>query len=128
MVFGYTLKMGADGISAEPFGDVPAPTNERAQGHQAAVDKEAGALPAALQPIVEVYQDGATVVVIAELPGADPDRIVCRADGVRLLIEAAGARNYRKDLTLPVPVRSDSVAQSLRNGILEVRLMQADAP
>jgi HSP20 family molecular chaperone IbpA len=122
MVFGYTLRIGNDGISAEPFGNVPAETPAQRP------EKRAGAAPAALQPIVEVYQDGDIVFVIAELPGADPARIVCQAEGARLSIEAAGARNYRKDLTLPVPVRPDSIVQSLQNGILEVRLTKAAAP
>ena len=82
----------------------------------------------ALQPIVEVFEDGAAVIVVAELPGADPDAIVCQPDGRRLLIEASGVRRYRKDLALPVPVQTEGLQQSYRNGILEVRLLRADAP
>lgn len=119
MVFGYTLKMGRDGVSAEPFGNTPAPKR---------ADAAADAAPAALLPIVEVFEDGDAVVAVAELPGADPERIVCRAGGLHLLIEAAGVRSYRKDLALPVPVRPDGVAQSFRNGILEVRMARADRP
>ncbi|OYV39929.1 MAG: hypothetical protein B7Z80_05945 [Rhodospirillales bacterium 20-64-7] len=114
VVFGYTLRMGPDGVSAERFGDVPA--------------KSPDARPAALQPITEVYQDGDVVVVIAELPGADPDRVVCRPKGSILLIEATGTRLYRKELQLPAPVKAAGMAQSIRNGILEVRLNRADAP
>ena len=112
MVFGYTLKMGQDGVSAEPFGNT--------------ASKKADAAPAPLLPIVEVFEDGDTVVVVAELPGADPDRIVCKADGLHLLIEAAGVRTYRKDLALPVPVRPDGLERSFRNGILEVRMTRAE--
>ena len=90
------LRMGADGISAEPFGNVPDP----AESARRQTRRRHRVTPAALQPIVEVYQDGDTVVVIAELPGADPERIVCRADGVRLLIEAAGRA--------PLPQGSDA--------------------
>ena len=120
MVFGYTLRMGRDGISAEPFGNTPV------DGASKTSDKSAGTAPAALLPIVDVFEDGDAVVVVAELPGADPDRIVCRADGLRLLIEATGVRQYRKDLALPAAVRSDGIVQSFRNGILEVRLVRAD--
>jgi HSP20 family protein len=122
MVFGYTLRMGSDGIAAEPFGNTPAPAPGKGK------DATAGATPAALLPIVEVFEDGDAVVVVAELPGADPERIVCRADGLLLLIEAAGVRQYRKELALPVPVRADGVVQSFRNGILEVRMARADLP
>lgn len=120
MVFGYTLKMGRDGVSAEPFGNTPA------AGAEKRGTAKAGSAPAALQPIIEVFEDGDAVVVVAELPGADPERIVCRADGNRLLIEATGLRSYRKDLALPAMVRPDGIVQSFRNGILEVRLVRAD--
>jgi HSP20 family protein len=119
MVFGYTFRMGDDGIAAEPFGDVPP---------QRATKPEPPARPAALQPITEVFEDGDTVVVVAELPGADPETIVCRPDGRSLLIEASGVRRYRKTLALPVAVRADVAGQSFQNGILEVRLARAAAP
>ena len=122
MVFGYTLRMGSDGLSAERFGNTPAPASGKG------ADTAAGATPAALLPIVEVFEDGDAIVVVAELPGADPERIVCRVDGLLLLIEAAGVRQYRKELALPVRVRADGVVQSFRNGILEVRLARADLP
>jgi HSP20 family protein len=112
MVFGYTLRMGSDGVSAEPFGDV--------------LPQNAKSAPAAPQPIVDIYQDGDWVIVIAELPGADPGDVVCHAETTTLLIEAEGGRRYRKDLVLPVPVRPDSLTRSLRNGILEVRLARAE--
>lgn len=116
MVFGYTLKMGENGVSAEPFGDVPA---------KDAAPKAAE--PAPRQPIAEVYEDGADVVVVAELPGADPAGIVCRPDGQTLLIETSGARRYRKELALPVAVRAEGMVQSFQNGILEVRLPRVAA-
>jgi HSP20 family protein len=119
MVFGYTLRMGQDGVSAEPFGDVPeAPTRP--------ASPQAAAAPAR-QPIVEMFEEGNAVVVVAELPGADPEGITCRVDGAHLLIETSGERRYRKELTLPVSVRAEGLSQSFRNGILEVRLMRAGA-
>ena len=120
MVFGYTLKMGDKGISAEPFGNVPPNPGPKAQ--------PAAPEPAALQPIVEVFEDGEAVVVVAELPGADPETIVCRPEGRTLHIEATGVRRYRKDLALPVAVRPDGQQQTFRNGILEVRMTKAATP
>jgi HSP20 family protein len=126
MVFGYTLRMGEGGVSAEPFGDVPdapaATTGAARTGTRDATRSQ----PAARQPIVDVFEDDGAVVVVAELPGADPDGIVCRAEGSRLLIEAAGAQRYRKEIALPVAVSAAGMRQSFRNGILEVRLARAD--
>jgi HSP20 family protein len=121
MVFGYTLRMGNEGVFAEPFGHVPQPA-PRGGKRPAATPQEAQAAPAARQPIVEMFEDGDIVVVVAELPGADPDGITCRVDGNQLSIEATGAQHYRKELTLPAPVQPEGFAQTVRNGILELRL------
>jgi HSP20 family molecular chaperone IbpA len=110
VVFGYTLKVGPDGISGERFGDVP----------------QKAATPAR-QPIVDIFEEATGVVVVAELPGADPASIVCRVEPQRLLIEAAGVRRYRKQVALPVAVRAEGMQQSFCNGILEVRLVREDA-
>ncbi len=123
MVFGYTLRMGDEGISAEPFGNIPP---KAAAGVRQKAEPEVA--PAALQPIVEVFEDGDTVVVVAELPGADPKTIICRPEGNMLHIEATGLRRYRKNLALPVSVQHGNVQHSFRNGILEVRLTKAAAP
>jgi HSP20 family protein len=131
MVFGYTLRMGEGGVSAEPFGDVPdaaAPVAGAARPSKPAAREPGRSQPAARQPIVDVFEDDGAVVVVAELPGADPEGIVCQAEGSRLLIEAAGARRYRKEIALPVAVRADGMRQSFRTGILEVRLARADGP
>lgn len=125
MVFGYTVRIGPDGIDAEPFGHVP-PAPDSPAPDSPAPDSPAKPAPA-LQPIVEVYQDGDSVVVVAELPGAAAEAIVCRPEGNKLLIETTGARHYRKELTLPVPVRAEGVRQTYQNGILEVRLPRAGA-
>ena len=112
MVFGYTLKMGEEGVSAERFGDVP----------EAPTAPKAAATPTARQPIAEVFEDGEEIIVVAELPGADPSQIVCKAEGLQLLIEAGGARRYRKTLALPAAVTADGMQTGFQNGILEVRL------
>lgn len=119
-VFGYTLRMGLDGVSAEPFGDVP----QKDVPHKAAArgDFPAPTTPAARQPIVEVFEEPGTIVVIAELPGADPTSLVCHVEARTLMIEADGARRYRKRIDLPASVRADDMRQSFQNGILEVRL------
>jgi len=113
MVFGYTIRMGADGVSAERFGDVPE-------------TPPAAAAPPARQPITEIHQEDGFIIVVAELPGADPDSITCRADGRTLFIAAGGARRYRKDVALPAAVRGTDMRHSFRHGILEVRLALAD--
>ncbi len=120
MVFGYTLRMGREGVSAEPFGDVP-------EAAAPAQPRPTAAAPAR-QPIVEVSEEPDAVVVVAELPGADPEGITCRVDGVHLHIEANGTRRYRKEVPLPAPVVAEGLKQSFQNGILEVRLTRTPTP
>jgi HSP20 family protein len=116
MVFGYTLRMGADGVSAERFGDVPDST---------AKPSPAASQPASRQPITDIFEEADAIIVVAELPGADPATVRCTLDGLSLLIEAAGARAYRKSLVLPAAVVPESLTTSFQNGILEVRLARS---
>ncbi len=124
MVFGYTLRMGQDGISAEPFGDLP---ERAAPPGSPAASAVKPAVPAR-QPIVELFEEDGAIVVVAELPGADPDGIACHAEENLLLIETSGGRRYRKELALPAPVLAEGMRQSFRNGILEIRLPRKAAP
>jgi HSP20 family protein len=116
VVFGYTLRMGADGVSAERFGDVPDST---------ARPSPEASQPASRQPITDIFEEADAIVVVAELPGADPATVRCTLDGLSLLIVAAGARAYRKSLVLPAAVVPESLQTSFQNGILEVRLARS---
>jgi HSP20 family protein len=78
--------------------------------------------PASRQPITDIFEEADAIIVVAELPGADPATVRCTLDGLSLLIEAAGARAYRKSLVLPAAVAPESLKTSFQNGILEVRL------
>lgn len=109
MVFGYSVRMGRDGAEAEAFGNVPPRAGKPVA-------------PEARQPITDVLVEESEIVVVAELPGADAESIACQVSGRRLLIEAGGARRYRKEVDLPADVRQSAPATSFRNGILEVRL------
>ncbi len=114
VVFGYTLRRGEDGISAERFGDVPEPRAER----------PARPSNTARQPIAEVFEENDEIVVVAELPGADPTRITCTVRDGALLIAASGRQHYHKSLPLPARVASEAPRTSFQNGILEVRLQR----
>ncbi len=122
MVFGYSLRLGPNGVSAEPFGHVPSrpPAGSAVSSRHAA--------PAARQPIVDIFEEAGVIVVVAELPGADPASIMCRPQGSRLLIEASGGQRYAKAIELPGTAMAAGMVQSFRHGILEVRLRKAAAP
>lgn len=123
-VFGYTVRVGLDGVRAEPFGDAPpAPGAARAAG----TPKQARPARA---PITDVFEEGDYLRIVAELPGASADAVRCtlREDGLALQIETASPPLYAKTVALPAAGAAESLQQSCANGILEVRLARRAAP
>jgi HSP20 family protein len=121
MVFGYTMRMGLDGLQAEPFGDVPA--GRAKPGARAAAQS-----PAARAPIVDVFEEADVIRIIAELPGVAAEDVICTLEGNNLHIETRGGNRYAKTLTLPGPVDATTIAHSCRNGILEISIARIARP
>ena len=101
-------------------------SSDRASTNRATAAGEATAAPAsqAREPIVDVFDEGAEVVVTAEVPGCGIDDvgIVIEADGQALTLTAGGPRAYRRTLPLPEPVDPERIERSCKNGMLNVRL------
>jgi HSP20 family protein len=80
----------------------------------------------AREPIVDVFDEGDTVIVIVQLPGVaeraaqwsfrDPRRLTIRADWAD--------RKYAKELELPAEVDEQATVSSFANGVLELRLLK----
>jgi len=112
LVFGYSLKVGPMGTTAERFGHAP----------------ESDAAPetaAAREPIVDVFEEDDAILVVAEVPGAEEGAVTARLDGDALLIESPAPHAYRKRIPLPCAVDAAKLGLACRNGILEVRLPRA---
>lgn len=120
-VFGYAVRVGLDGVKAERFGDMP-PAPPRAG------QKRTPPAPAPRAPIVDVFDEGETLRIVAELPGVESRDVRCAVTGDAVEIETTGPHAYRKSVALPWPVLPGSLSQSCRNGILELRLRRADTP
>jgi HSP20 family protein len=116
MVFGYTMRMGLDGLKAEPFGDIP-PAAPKKPG--------AGGRPAARAPIVDIFEEAEQIRIVAELPGVASEDVTCALQGNMLQIETRRPPRYSKSLRLPCPVDAASLVQSCSNGILEIRIARA---
>jgi HSP20 family protein len=110
-VYGFSVKMGLGGKPViEQFGNIQA--------------TEKGAVVAEVrEPIVDVFDEGEKLVVIAELPGVEEGDIhlEVRDDILDLTAEAEG-RKYSKEVLLPSPVDAGSMESSYKNGILEIKL------
>jgi HSP20 family molecular chaperone IbpA len=76
----------------------------------------------AREPMVDCFDEGATLLVTAELPGVGANDISVTLEANALLIETRGVRKYRARTVLPSPVDAATLVHELRNGILEARL------
>ncbi|OGS49774.1 MAG: hypothetical protein A3K65_01130 [Euryarchaeota archaeon RBG_16_68_12] len=99
----------------------------------------AGALPAVRVPALDVRDDGAELVVTAEMPGVSKEDLQVRAMPDRLGVRAEVRRareekdeNYvhrerddcafERAIPLPAEVVAEKAVASLRGGVLEIRL------
>jgi|GEM_PF-243942 len=75
------------------------------------------------EPLIDVFDDEASVVIVAEMFGFDKDRIDLYATEDRLMISLDSPEGkYQREIKLPVRVDVKSSTSKLKNGVLEVRL------
>lgn len=94
-------------------------------------------------PPINVYDDGESYIVRAEVPGIDPKKVDVTVTGDTLTLRGEridselpeGASYHRRELktgqfrralTLPDQVDNSKVMASYQNGILEIRLPRAE--
>jgi HSP20 family protein len=113
-MYGFTVKIGAGGVPrVESFGNVR--------------DTEMGAVVEEVrEPVVDVFDEGNEVVVIAEIPGVEESDVHVDIQEDILLISASHQdRKYSKEVLLPCAVLAETMKSSYRNGVLEIRLTKA---
>jgi HSP20 family protein len=93
-------------------------------------------------PTTDLYETADHVVVIMEVPGADPPSIDLQVNGDRLRVSGRLSRSrenhggrfvrmeradgaFYRDFTLPVAVSTDDPVAELEHGVLTVRLAKA---
>ena len=110
-VYGFSVKMGLGGKPViEQFGNIKA--------------TEKGAVVAEVrEPIVDIFDEGDKLVVIAELPGVEESDVSFEVkDDILNLSAEAKDRKYSKEVLLPSSVDANSAESSYKNGILEIKL------
>jgi len=115
-MYGFTVKIGAGGVPrVERFGNVR--------------ETDLGAVVEEVrEPMVDVFDEGNEVVVIAEIPGVEESDIQLEIkDDIMVLSARDEERQYRKEVLLPCAVVAETMKTSYRNGILEIRLTKASA-
>jgi HSP20 family protein len=108
-VYGFTVRVG-DGDRST--------VGPHRRGRSADVSAEQ-----VIEPVVDVFDEGRTIVVVAELPGiADGGaRYDVAGDELRLSAKGKG-RTYRTTVNLPCSVTGTGATSSFRNGVLELKL------
>ncbi|MDP2948611.1 MAG: hypothetical protein Q8P22_03630 [Chloroflexota bacterium] len=72
---------------------------------------------------MDVFNEGDCILVIAEVPGAEEASISVELENHTLKLRAGGKyRAYRGEVGLPAEVEQSSLAWTLNNGIIELRL------
>ncbi|WFO75293.1 Hsp20/alpha crystallin family protein [Desulfurococcaceae archaeon MEX13E-LK6-19] len=116
-VYGFRITIGPDGKPRiEEFGNV-----KRVHGRPVISEER--------EPLVDVFEEDKDIVVIAEIPGVEKDKIQVKVsdDRRKLIIRASNEkRKYYKEVELPAPVDPSSAKASYKNGVLEVRLKKIE--
>jgi len=74
-----------------------------------------------IEPVVDLFDEGTTIRVIAEMPGIDEEKIVIDLQGSTLVISASDKRrSFQKEVSLPCEARLKK--QRFQNGVLELTL------
>jgi HSP20 family protein len=82
----------------------------------------------AVSPSVDVFENRDELLLVADLPGVDPEGLRINVEEERLLIEASrGDWEYRRSFVMPEGIDRDKIAAKLVNGVLQLTLPKAPA-
>ena len=110
-VYGFSVRVGGGGKPfIEKFGNV------KDDGQGPVVEE-------AREPMVDVFDEGDYLLMVAELPGVDANDIKFEVkEDVLNLSATRGDRKYRKEVLLPSAVNAQAATSSYRNGVFEIKL------
>lgn len=86
-------------------------------------------------PVVDVYETKGELIVSAELPGVNEKDIQVSITGDVLTIKGGRTHHrlerfygkFERNIPLPIPVETNKVKATNRNGVLEIHLPKAEA-
>ncbi len=109
-VYGFSIRTATGGIpQVERFGNI------RTTG-------EGPVVAEVREPLVDHFDEGEEIVVVAELPGVSEEEIHVEIKDDILSLETTGERKYAKELQLSEAVDTTTLRKTYKNGILELRL------
>jgi HSP20 family protein len=109
-VYGFSIRTATGGgmPKVESFGNI----RDTAKGPVVDETRE---------PLVDVFDEEAAVLVVVELPGVADGEIQVTVEDDILTLQTTGRRHYAKEVLLPAAVDPASLAKTYTNGVLEVR-------
>lgn len=113
-VYGFSIRtmMGPGGTRrpvVQPFGNI----KKTPQGPVVEETRE---------PIIDVFEAGDTVEIVAELPGVSESEIHYEVHGDVVTLSTTGKRRYNKEILLKAAVDDGSGQVGYRNGMFELKL------
>ncbi len=116
-IYGFSVKMGIGGQpTVEQFGNIRK------------TDKGSVEVAEVREPIVDVFDEGDHLLVIAELPGMEENEIHLDVKGDILSLKAEGKdRKYSKEVLLPSEVETESMETQYKSGIMEIKFTKKTA-
>lgn len=112
-VYGFSIRTGTGGSPrVERFGNIRS-------------TDEGPVVADVREPLVDIFDEGSEIVVVAELPGVSEAQVQVELRDDILSVATSGDRRYAKEILLSDPVDPASLRQSYTNGILELRLKKA---
>jgi HSP20 family protein len=115
-VYGFSVRVGGGGKpQIEKFGNV----KDKDDGEGPLVEE-------AREPMVDMFDEGDHLLLVAELPGVEEDDIRFEVkEDVLSLTATCGDRKYRKEVLLSAAVRAQAASSSYHNGVFEIKLPKA---
>ncbi len=84
-------------------------------------------IPESVEPIVDIFDEGDCILVVAEVPGAEEQSIRVELEDNTLRLWARGRfRDYKGRVGLPGETRPDSLAWTFNNGVINLTLARED--
>ena len=122
-VYGFSVRTmtGPGGVSqpiVRSFGDMTKITKVKKNPHP-----KHPIVEEAREPLIDVFDEGNFIRVVAELPGVSDSEIVCEVQGNDVVqISTTGKKKYSKEILLNTHIEPKSLAKNYANGVLEIKL------
>jgi len=119
-VYGLSVRMGpgTERPKVEPFGNI---RRHEDSGEPIIEDER--------EPLVDVFDEGDQLMVLAEMPGVEARDVKVAVQGREMELSAGrGDWRYRKRFELPSQADASTVKLSEKNGIVEIRCAKVGEP